>query len=41
MAMATSELLALMEKSFKELRENTIVRGTMLDIKPGESRQRI
>jgi small subunit ribosomal protein S1 len=34
MAMATSELLALMEKSFKELRENTIVRGTILDIKP-------
>ncbi len=32
--MATSELLALMEKSFKELRENTIVRGTILDIKP-------
>jgi small subunit ribosomal protein S1 len=34
MAMANSELLALMEKSFKELRENTIVRGTILDIKP-------
>jgi len=34
MAMAQSELLALMEKSFKELRENTIVRGTILDIKP-------
>jgi small subunit ribosomal protein S1 len=34
MAMAHSELLALMEKSFKELRENTIVRGTILDIKP-------
>ncbi len=32
--MAQSELLALMEKSFKELRENTIVRGTILDIKP-------
>ncbi len=32
--MANSELLALMEKSFKELRENTIVRGTILDIKP-------
>ncbi len=32
--MANSDLLALMEKSFKELRENTIVRGIILDIKP-------
>jgi small subunit ribosomal protein S1 len=32
--MANAELLALMDKSFKELRENSIVRGTILDIKP-------
>jgi small subunit ribosomal protein S1 len=32
--MEHSELLALMEKSFRELKENSIVRGTILDIKP-------
>ncbi len=32
--MANAELLALMDKSFKELREHSIVRGTILDIKP-------
>jgi len=32
--MANSEMLELMNKSFKELRENTIVRGTIIDIKP-------
>lgn len=32
--MDQSELLALMEKSFRELKENSIVRGTILDIKP-------
>ena len=32
--MANSEMLALMHQSFKELRENTIVRGTVIDIKP-------
>jgi small subunit ribosomal protein S1 len=32
--MANSELLALMHSSFKELRENSIVRGTIIDIKP-------
>ncbi|MFN5960429.1 MAG: 30S ribosomal protein S1 [Verrucomicrobiota bacterium] len=32
--MEQSELLALMEKSFRELKENSIVRGTILDIKP-------
>src|SRR6187549_4098030 len=32
--MANSDLLALMHSSFKELRENSIVRGTILDIKP-------
>ena len=31
--MANAELLALMDKSFKELREHSIVRGTILDIK--------
>jgi small subunit ribosomal protein S1 len=31
--MANSEMLELMNKSFKELRENTIVRGTIIDIK--------
>ena len=32
--MANAELLALMNASFKELREHSIVRGTILDIKP-------
>ncbi len=32
--MANSELLALINTSFKELREHSIVRGTILDIKP-------
>ncbi len=32
--MASSELLALINTSFKELREHSIVRGTILDIKP-------
>jgi small subunit ribosomal protein S1 len=32
--MEQSELLALMERSFRELKENSIVRGTILDIKP-------
>ena len=32
--MANSEMLALMHQSFKELRENSIVRGTIIDIKP-------
>ncbi len=32
--MANSEMLELMNKSFKELRENTIVKGTIIDIKP-------
>ena len=32
--MASSELLALMEASFKDLREHSIVKGTIIDIKP-------
>src|SRR5688500_9464963 len=31
---ANAELLALMDKSIKELREHSIVRGTVIDIKP-------
>ena len=32
--MANAELLALMDASFKELREHSIVKGTIIDIKP-------
>jgi small subunit ribosomal protein S1 len=32
--MANEELLGLINKSFKELREHSIVRGTVIDIKP-------
>lgn len=32
--MPSEELLALMNQSFKELREHSIVRGTVIDIKP-------